>query len=272
MRRPHARRQPARTRDAGAGGRRTARCSRSSARRRSSSGSAHDPKIGIGEAYMAGDWRAGPDTDLADLLLPFAERLTDLVPPALHGSGASSTAAIPHGPARTRSTGSRRNIEAALRPEQRPVRGVPRRDADLQLRAVRRHRAVVGAEPRGGAAAQGRRRSSTWPGSAPGPGCWRSAPAGARSRSRPPGAVRRVTTLTLSAEQAGAGQAAGRRGRARRPRRHPAAGLPRGRRQLRRDRQRRDDRGGRRGVLADVLRDPRPAARARRRRRRSRRS
>jgi len=31
-----------------------------------------DAKIGFGEAYMAGDWRAGPGTDLADLLTPFA--------------------------------------------------------------------------------------------------------------------------------------------------------------------------------------------------------
>ena len=29
-----------------------------------------DAKIGFGEAYMAGDWRAGPGTDLADLLTP----------------------------------------------------------------------------------------------------------------------------------------------------------------------------------------------------------
>jgi cyclopropane-fatty-acyl-phospholipid synthase len=39
-----------------------------------------DTKIGFGEAYMAGDWRAGADTDLGDLLTPFAERLTELVP------------------------------------------------------------------------------------------------------------------------------------------------------------------------------------------------
>ncbi|MEU0089353.1 cyclopropane-fatty-acyl-phospholipid synthase family protein [Kribbella sp. NPDC006257] len=42
-----------------------------------------DLKIGFGEAYMAGDWRAGRRTDLADLLTVFASRLTDLVPPAL---------------------------------------------------------------------------------------------------------------------------------------------------------------------------------------------
>ncbi len=44
---------------------------------------ARDTKIGLGEAYMAGDWRAGPGTDLADLLTPFAARLTRLVPQPL---------------------------------------------------------------------------------------------------------------------------------------------------------------------------------------------
>jgi cyclopropane-fatty-acyl-phospholipid synthase len=39
-----------------------------------------DRLIGFGEAYMAGDWRAGDGTDLADLLTPFAEHLTSLVP------------------------------------------------------------------------------------------------------------------------------------------------------------------------------------------------
>ena len=42
-----------------------------------------DTKIGFGEAYMAGDWTTGPDTDLADLLTPFAERLAHLVPKPL---------------------------------------------------------------------------------------------------------------------------------------------------------------------------------------------
>jgi cyclopropane-fatty-acyl-phospholipid synthase len=42
-----------------------------------------DAKIGFGEAYMAGDWRPGSGTDLADLLTPFASRLTTLIPPAL---------------------------------------------------------------------------------------------------------------------------------------------------------------------------------------------
>ena len=42
-----------------------------------------DLKIGFGESYLAGDWQAGPGTDLADLLTVFAARLTDLVPPVL---------------------------------------------------------------------------------------------------------------------------------------------------------------------------------------------
>jgi cyclopropane-fatty-acyl-phospholipid synthase len=42
-----------------------------------------DANIGFGEAYMAGDWRPGAGTDLAELLAPFAERMSALVPPAL---------------------------------------------------------------------------------------------------------------------------------------------------------------------------------------------
>ena len=42
-----------------------------------------DAKIGFGDAYMAGDWRAGSGTDLADLLTPFASRVTTLIPAPL---------------------------------------------------------------------------------------------------------------------------------------------------------------------------------------------
>ncbi|HET7379308.1 MAG TPA: cyclopropane-fatty-acyl-phospholipid synthase family protein [Gaiellales bacterium] len=42
-----------------------------------------DRKIGLGDSYVAGDWRAGSGTDLAELLTVFAERLTTLVPPWL---------------------------------------------------------------------------------------------------------------------------------------------------------------------------------------------
>jgi len=39
-----------------------------------------NPKIGLGEAYMAGDWTVAEGTDLGELLTPFAVRLTTLLP------------------------------------------------------------------------------------------------------------------------------------------------------------------------------------------------
>ena len=42
-----------------------------------------DAKIGFGEAYMVGDWTTGPGTDLADLLTPFAARISTLIHPSL---------------------------------------------------------------------------------------------------------------------------------------------------------------------------------------------
>ncbi len=67
------------------------------------------PLIGLGESYMAGEWRAAVGTDLADALAPFAERLTDLVPPVFYRL---RHAVLPRGlnPENTRS-GARRNIE-----------------------------------------------------------------------------------------------------------------------------------------------------------------
>jgi cyclopropane-fatty-acyl-phospholipid synthase len=41
---------------------------------------AREPKIGIGEGYTAGEWRAAYGTDLADALTPFAERLSTALP------------------------------------------------------------------------------------------------------------------------------------------------------------------------------------------------
>ena len=41
---------------------------------------AHNPKIGLGEAYTAGDWTAADGTDLGELLTPFAAQLAQLVP------------------------------------------------------------------------------------------------------------------------------------------------------------------------------------------------
>ena len=72
---------------------------------------AANPKIGIGEGYTAGDWRAGEGTDLAALLLPFAERMTSAVPPALARLRRLVDRRIP-ATQRNTITGSRRNIEA----------------------------------------------------------------------------------------------------------------------------------------------------------------
>ena len=100
------------------------RSSRSSARPRSSPGSAGTRSSGFGEAYTAGDWRAGPGTDLADLLTPFASRLTHADP------GAPAAATCPGQPARPSEPGEHPRRLAAryrgpLRPEQRPFRRFP---------------------------------------------------------------------------------------------------------------------------------------------------
>jgi len=72
---------------------------------------AHHPKIGIGEAYMAGDWRAAEGTDLAELFTPFAERLTTAVPPGWLRLRGVVDRRIPS-TQRNSLLGSRRNIEA----------------------------------------------------------------------------------------------------------------------------------------------------------------
>ncbi len=71
----------------------------------------HDAKIGFGEGYMAGDWRAGPGTDLADLLTPFAARLATLVPPALQRLRVLVDRRVPADQENT-SGGARANIAA----------------------------------------------------------------------------------------------------------------------------------------------------------------
>ncbi|WP_433021416.1 class I SAM-dependent methyltransferase [Kribbella sp. CA-294648] len=68
-----------------------------------------DLKIGFGEAYLAGDWRAGDGTDLADLLTVFAPRLGDLVPPALQRFRKLVEQRMPREEANDRS-GARANI------------------------------------------------------------------------------------------------------------------------------------------------------------------
>ena len=68
------------------------------------------PMIGIGESYMAGEWRAAPGTDLADVLAPFAERLTSLIRPVFYKM---RHAVLPRGlnPENT-VAGARKNIQA----------------------------------------------------------------------------------------------------------------------------------------------------------------
>ena len=70
-----------------------------------------DAKVGFGEAYMAGDWRSGPGTDLADLLTPFAVRLATLVPAPLQKLRAFVDKRVPHDHENT-PDGSRSNIAA----------------------------------------------------------------------------------------------------------------------------------------------------------------
>jgi cyclopropane-fatty-acyl-phospholipid synthase len=70
-----------------------------------------DTKIGFGEAYMAGDWRAGAGTDLADLLTPFAARLTRLVPQPLQRLRTIVDKRVPPSQENTLH-GSRENISA----------------------------------------------------------------------------------------------------------------------------------------------------------------
>lgn len=70
-----------------------------------------DTKIGFGEAYMAGDWTTGEGTDLADLLTPFAERLTSIVPVPLQKFRVFVDKKLPHHQ-RNSVEGSKKNIEA----------------------------------------------------------------------------------------------------------------------------------------------------------------
>ena len=70
-----------------------------------------DTKIGFGEAYMAGDWTTGEGTDLADLLTPFAERMSTIVPVPLQKFRVFVDKKLPHAQ-RNSVEGSKKNIEA----------------------------------------------------------------------------------------------------------------------------------------------------------------
>ena len=149
---------------------------------------AHHPKIGIGEAYVAGDWRAGKDTDLAELLLPFAERVTSLVPPALARLRRVVDRPIPKAQ-RNSVTGSRGNIEAHYDLGNDLFAAFLDESLSYSSALFDDARPWSAQTPGGGPAPQGGGRPRPGAGAAPAPGCWRSAPAGARSPSRPPGGV-----------------------------------------------------------------------------------
>ncbi|MGB3761612.1 MAG: DUF1365 family protein, partial [Ornithinimicrobium sp.] len=71
-----------------------------------------DFKIGFGEAYMAGDWRPAAGHDLADVLAPFAARLTRLVPEPLQKFRAVADLRAPRVQRNTLDGGAKANIEA----------------------------------------------------------------------------------------------------------------------------------------------------------------
>ncbi|MFT4048857.1 MAG: cyclopropane-fatty-acyl-phospholipid synthase family protein [Solirubrobacterales bacterium] len=72
---------------------------------------AADPKCGIGESYVAGEWKVADGTDLADALLPFAEKFTSLLPRWTGRLRWLVDRPIPHSD-RNSPSGSRRNVEA----------------------------------------------------------------------------------------------------------------------------------------------------------------
>jgi len=71
----------------------------------------HEPIIGFGDSYMAGDWKAGAGTDLGAALTVFAERITTAIPQWVQRL---SVLVARRPPRRHRNTlsGARRNIEA----------------------------------------------------------------------------------------------------------------------------------------------------------------
>ena len=89
--------------------------------------------IGFGEAYMTEAWDAD---DLAGFLTVLAADLPTLVPSSLQKARALVVARPPRGAAEHHRQQPQQH-RPPLRPLQRPVRDVPRRDAELLLGAVR---------------------------------------------------------------------------------------------------------------------------------------
>ena len=120
---------------------------------------------------------AGRDgTDLADLLTSFAARLTTLVPQPRSGCGPWSTRGS-RAP-REHPRGLSRQHRGALRPEQRPVRGVPRPHHELLVGVVPGGRRPVRAGDLEGAQLRKIDGILDYAGVATGRASWRSARAG----------------------------------------------------------------------------------------------
>ena len=168
-----------------------------------------DGLIGFGESYLTGAWDAD---DLAGFLTVLAARMATLVPEPLQKLRALVT---PPPPGHQRSTedNSQANIAHHYDLSNDALRAVPRRDAELLLRAVRHllvdrtrrpdHLVATaggadGRDPASTARLRRRRPArssgcSTRPASPRAPGSSRSAPAGASWRSAPPVAARPST-------------------------------------------------------------------------------
>lgn len=69
------------------------------------------PKLAIGEGYTEGEWSPAAGHDLAEVLLPFAERLADAVPEPLRSLRGFANQPLPAALRNTLS-GARRNIES----------------------------------------------------------------------------------------------------------------------------------------------------------------
>jgi cyclopropane-fatty-acyl-phospholipid synthase len=71
----------------------------------------HQPKIGFGEAYMAGDWRPAPGVDLSDVITPFASHVATAAPGVVRRLRTFVEARVPRHQRNTLH-GARRNIAA----------------------------------------------------------------------------------------------------------------------------------------------------------------
>ena len=122
--------------------------------------------IGFGESYLAGEWDS---TDLTGLLTVFAAHAADLVPPWLQRLRRLAVRRQPPDDLQT-DPGRAAQHRPPLRPVQRPVRAVPRRDHDVLLRPVPR----TGRRPRRRPTSR-KRSAARSTGSSTGPGWGRAA-------------------------------------------------------------------------------------------------